>query len=1001
MKISVIIPTIHPPERLLPAVEGLMEQRVPKGVFLELLIVLNGIEGIISGFPKDLPVHGPSVRFIKEPREGLVNARHRGAMEAGGDILVFLDDDAVPMEGWLFCITELFKDSSVHLAGGKVIPRFLADPPAWVDLFWQEDEVGRWMYHLSLVDLGEETREIPPQYIFGCNYAIRREVLFDCSGFNPDAFPEGMLRYRGDGEFGLAVRIGSKGYRAFYHPGITVQHLVPPGRLTERYFCYRSFLQGISDSFTHIRSSGGPSSKSPVNMERIRQAQRFWGQIKETTWRPGHWEGSQIRWWAEYSRQQGFWWHQGQVMEDPYLLEYVMRHDYWTPAHLIEDPGVSPEIILRGRAQGLFEEATSLYGKCRANEALSLLDQAMYWDSGLDGLQYLRALCLIHLGRVFEASLLLPHLRCSVRREKEVEQLECMLERARGLEGILSVPTRLTFNERMLLLELASQVPRGGVIVEVGSYLGGSTGFLAEGAKGRDVRIFCVDTWLNDAMTEGSRDTFCEFLENTRSYSEMITPLRGRSVDVGRGFQHQVDLLFIDADHSYEACREDLSVWLKHMKAGGILVLHDYGWAEGVRRAVREVIWPEDLKSGSVVDSTFWTRLSGGSIERAEQPGGYVNEAACEGPRRLNADEFQTKVLETVKANADGNPVDLSWVDDALLEPEGAVIYLTERCNSRCRTCNSWRLPQVDPLDEESWSSILDQIRRGGSRRLELVGGEPLLRGDLVELVQEARLLGFEEVIVSTNGLLLNAEKAGELLNAGVTQFHVSLDGTKETYQFLRGVDGFHLVLRALELLYERNVPTLVLTNLARQNIGELERILALCQFYGAKWFPYLIEDKKYLFKGVEIGDFMIRGPLVQSTIETLSRIIQRYPHTCTIGEVELRYIHDYLLDTSMERNVPCTLGFRDIYLDPRGDVFSACMSMDSVGNLLEEPIEEILQGRALRRNLKRMLLRRCPGCTCGYSQRAVLWDAIKRAGQMGDLIVSNMEDSAKMGKAP
>lgn len=172
--------------------------------------------------------------------------------------------------------------------------------------------------------------------------------------------------------------------------------------------------------------------------------------------------------------------------------------------------------------------------------------------------------------------------------------------------------THTTVFERLLLYRLALQQPSGATIVEIGSYLGASTCFLAAAVKKIDggATLHCVDTWENDAMTEGSRDTWGDFQRNTRQYGDLIVPHRGRAEEIGNLFNKRIDLLFVDGDHSYEGCRRDVLTWLPYLNPGGIIVMHDYGWAEGVRQVVGELINPQQFGKGHVLQNTYWTRVN-------------------------------------------------------------------------------------------------------------------------------------------------------------------------------------------------------------------------------------------------------------------------------------------------------------------------------------------------------------------------------------------------------
>ncbi len=155
------------------------------------------------------------------------------------------------------------------------------------------------------------------------------------------------------------------------------------------------------------------------------------------------------------------------------------------------------------------------------------------------------------------------------------------------------VKSHLTARERVVLNRLAS---RKETILEIGSYIGASACCFGTAMKKYGFgRVFCIDTWNNDAMTEGNRDTYTEFLKNTASFAQFIIPVRGFSTEVVEQITvktNQVDLLFIDGDHSYEGVKADWDAYKGFLKGGSIVVFHDWGWAEGVKWVIREEVSP-------------------------------------------------------------------------------------------------------------------------------------------------------------------------------------------------------------------------------------------------------------------------------------------------------------------------------------------------------------------------------------------------------------------------
>lgn len=176
--------------------------------------------------------------------------------------------------------------------------------------------------------------------------------------------------------------------------------------------------------------------------------------------------------------------------------------------------------------------------------------------------------------------------------------------------GIFDIRTQLWGDEKLLLFDLALQIPRGGLIVEVGSWLGASTCFLAAGASMRDGVVIAVDTWTNRLMQADTRpDVYLEFLVNTNPLRSWIIPVRSLSLEAAQQWPEglEIDLLFLDADH--EAVREDIRAWVPLVKSHGIVAFHDYGSREWVRVPVDEMIRPIQIGDGHQVRSIYWARV--------------------------------------------------------------------------------------------------------------------------------------------------------------------------------------------------------------------------------------------------------------------------------------------------------------------------------------------------------------------------------------------------------
>jgi hypothetical protein len=162
----------------------------------------------------------------------------------------------------------------------------------------------------------------------------------------------------------------------------------------------------------------------------------------------------------------------------------------------------------------------------------------------------------------------------------------------RGGCKYLHIFSYTNYKEREALYNIAKKLKDNSVIVEVGSHLGATSCMLALGSKSS--KVFCVDTWKNDTMPEGLRDTFPEFKKNTKDFANII-PLRGTSENVAKTFNEKIDLIFIDGDHSYEGVKTDVFSWISKCKNDAIVVFHDIepGCSKyGVNQVIKNTLNP-------------------------------------------------------------------------------------------------------------------------------------------------------------------------------------------------------------------------------------------------------------------------------------------------------------------------------------------------------------------------------------------------------------------------
>ncbi|HXO22679.1 MAG TPA: radical SAM protein [Thermoanaerobaculia bacterium] len=248
---------------------------------------------------------------------------------------------------------------------------------------------------------------------------------------------------------------------------------------------------------------------------------------------------------------------------------------------------------------------------------------------------------------------------------------------------------------------------------------------------------------------------------------------------------------------------------------------------------------------------------------------------------------------------------------------------IATRCNLRCRICYVPDFSSFGP-DRETALAIVRQIVEAGIFYVCLLGGEPLLRRDLEEVVaalREAHVF----VKVITNGLGLDARRAESLAKAGLNQLEVSFDGLSAgSHEASRGAGTFEPARRAVSRAWEAGIPRVgMVWTVHSENLHELPRLPERMAELG------VIEC--YLSPFKKTGLLGAGAPFTPPTscdLEELRRRLEEW-------RAELPHLTVVLPST-------CSCGRTSVVLGAEGDVRLCSFSSWSVGNLHERPLKEI-----------------------------------------------------------
>jgi 12,18-didecarboxysiroheme deacetylase len=163
------------------------------------------------------------------------------------------------------------------------------------------------------------------------------------------------------------------------------------------------------------------------------------------------------------------------------------------------------------------------------------------------------------------------------------------------------------------------------------------------------------------------------------------------------------------------------------------------------------------------------------------------------------------------------------------------VWNVTRRCNLKCVHCYS-RSEDRDyrgELSLEEGKSLIDDLAEFGSPVILFSGGEPLVRRDILDLIQYAVDSG-RRAVVSTNGTLITESLAEQLSEIGVSYVGISLDGLEEVHDAFRGVPGtFARVMRAIKHCQARDLKVGLRFTINRRNFCDIPGIFDLVEAEG------------------------------------------------------------------------------------------------------------------------------------------------------------------------
>jgi MoaA/NifB/PqqE/SkfB family radical SAM enzyme len=309
--------------------------------------------------------------------------------------------------------------------------------------------------------------------------------------------------------------------------------------------------------------------------------------------------------------------------------------------------------------------------------------------------------------------------------------------------------------------------------------------------------------------------------------------------------------------------------------------------------------------------------------------------------------------------------------------PQALSLEITHDCVARCVMCNIWKIPHNVPnLAISQWLELLSSDLFADIRELDITGGEPFIRDDLIDLffgiceLKHKCLPALRSIAVTTNGFLTDAvvSTVEDILPSfqkkGLDLVVVcALDAVGALHNQIRNYpDAWPKVSSTLEelaLLRNRH-PNLIVglkTTILPLNIDELYKI---SEFAAAGGFftiisPCIITEGRYLNPN--------RAEELSFRPEEVDQMIEYFSNDQLRWRFHAASLVDFYKTGTMKK--PCSCGFNYFFVRSNGEIFLCPLIGESVGNIMTTDISELFHSNKAGRIRKKIgKMPQCRTCT-------------------------------------
>lgn len=283
------------------------------------------------------------------------------------------------------------------------------------------------------------------------------------------------------------------------------------------------------------------------------------------------------------------------------------------------------------------------------------------------------------------------------------------------------------------------------------------------------------------------------------------------------------------------------------------------------------------------------------------------------------------------------------------------ILHVTSKCNLNCKTC--FVKKEGDDLSLKHIRQIAHTL--GKIRWLDIGGGEPFIRNDLPEI---CRIFNVKDITIPTNGMNpKRIEAIVQKIQANNKQrltIAVSLDGFKDVNDDIRGKGSFKNAVETVKRLTAiKCITTKINTVICQRNFPKLLPFMEFVHSLGVKYHSLL------LLRGQPRGKScaLPRIERLRATTKDIFAALKKYQYQKNLFQNKIERNYRFLLWklslqalTEKHQPIPCLAGKAHIVAYANGDV-APCELLPPIGNLLKNPLESIINGKAMASARKRI----------------------------------------------